>query len=173
MVLGAIYEPILGLTSAVISSDTASKTSNGSDGLSSLRPFNESGDQQPVSNNTKSSVVIFNHVNNSLDGRVMSADFSMIIANFHVTKGPTHRIFQTYDLINGSEKGTILQMMPGSFLVSPNNRMSKPITQAYNITFSGDCHPERTVSGSILGIGNIQPGQISKCNISRTLFAQQ
>src|SRR5690348_2115735 len=66
-------------------------------------------------------LVIFNHVNDTLGGKVRSSDFSMVVANLNVTKGPTHRITQTLDFINGSETGTILQMMPGSFFVTQNS----------------------------------------------------
>jgi hypothetical protein len=121
-------------------------------------------------NSSTTTLVIFNHVNDTLGGKVRSSNFSIIIANLNTTNGQTHRITQTYDFINGSETGTILQMMPGSFFVSQNNRISPPITRAYNITFSGDCHTFRTSNGGILALGNIHAGQTSTCYISRSLL---
>jgi hypothetical protein len=126
-----------------------------------------------IQNSSSTMLAIFNHVNDTMGGNVTSADFSMIVANLNITKGPTHRITQTYDFMNGSETGIILQMMPGSFVVSQNKRLSHPITQSYNITFSGDCHPFRTSRGALMGVGNIHAGQVDNCYISRTLFAHR
>ena len=128
---------------------------------------------QPFHNNIQNSsstmLVIYNHVNDTLNGNVTSRDFWMVVTNLNATRPPVLRITQTYDLINGSETGTVLQMMPGSFVVVQNNGLSKPITQAYNIMFSGDCHLRKTSRGTIVGVGTIHAGQISNCYISRTL----
>ena len=126
-----------------------------------------------IQNSSSTALVIFNHVNDTLGGNVTSTDFSMIVVNLNLSNGSTHRITQTYDFINGSETGTILQMMPGSFVVGPNNRMSSPFVQTYNITFSGDCHPSKTTSGAFIGVGKISAGQMSNCYVSRTLLTDR
>ena len=113
-------------------------------------------------------LIVINHVaNNSRGGSLQSSDFKMIVFNLNITKKPIPRLTQTFDLINGSEIGTSIRLMPGLFSITDDPNMNKSMIFRYNTTFSGDCHPVMTKSGVLRATGDIHAGEAKTCFIDR------
>ncbi len=115
-------------------------------------------------------LIVVNHVNDTLGGKVKSEDFKMIVTDINFTK-KSSRISQTTDLINGSETGNKLTLSPGTYGVFDNSFRSKPMILLFNKTFSVDCHPMKTVRGLYFATGLLRSGDTKTCFINRVLPA--
>jgi hypothetical protein len=113
-----------------------------------------------------STLLVINHLNDTLGGSVRSEDFSLVIGSINSTTIP-NRFIQTFEFINGSETGTRVTVVPGSFLVGDNPLESNPFAFVFNKTFTGDCQTIVGQGGTAVGAGNISAGETKMCHINR------
>jgi hypothetical protein len=149
-------------------------TQTSSPGILSLNePLHAQLTTEITTNSTGLSVINLIKDNQTLGGNVQPSDFSIIVGNLNSTNSTAGlKIVQVLQFINGTDMETMIPMIPGSFFLKDNYRMSDPITRAYNSTFSGDCRPFYTSSGELIAIGNITSNQVSSCAVERSLITK-
>jgi hypothetical protein len=115
-------------------------------------------------------LIVINHVLNSgIAKNITSSDFKMIVSNLNLTKNPVPKLTHIFYLINGSETGIAIQLLPGTFVIRDSQNSSTPIVAGYNTTASGDCHLTENTH-VFVAAGDIHNGQSKTCFITRTIF---
>jgi hypothetical protein len=111
-------------------------------------------------------LIIITHVNNTGGGKATAAKFNQTVTNvYRILDG----YVSAFHFTRGSEYGVILKLQPGIFSVSEQqSNKTNSLSQSYSTTILGDCHPVKSKSGTILGVGLIKAGEIRTCIVTNT-----